>query len=168
MLGWFLPYINMNQPQVYVCCLSLEPSCHFLPHPTPLGCHRAPTLSSLRHTENCHWPSNFTYGNIYVSVLFSKFVSPTTSRFVSTSLFSMSASSLLPCREVHQYHLSRFHTFLMNYLKIDPRYYIISSLNTSVYVSKRLFKRPQNHVTTNEIYNNSSVSSNPQSMFKSS
>ena len=28
---WFLPYINMNQPCVYICL-----------HPTPLGCHRAP------------------------------------------------------------------------------------------------------------------------------
>ena len=25
------------------------------PHPTPLGCHRAPGLSSLRHTANSHW-----------------------------------------------------------------------------------------------------------------
>ena len=29
MLCWFMPYINMNQPQVYTC-------------PTPLGCQRAP------------------------------------------------------------------------------------------------------------------------------
>ena len=28
LLGWCLPYINMNQPQVYVCLLPLEPSSH--------------------------------------------------------------------------------------------------------------------------------------------
>ena len=37
MLCWFLPYINMNQPYVYICPLLLEPPSHLLPHPTPLG-----------------------------------------------------------------------------------------------------------------------------------
>ena len=31
------------------------------PHPTPLGCHRAPDLSSLCHSANFHWLSKFTY-----------------------------------------------------------------------------------------------------------
>ena len=31
------------------------------PHPTPLGCHRAPDLSSLCHSANFHWLSSFTY-----------------------------------------------------------------------------------------------------------
>ena len=30
------------------------------------GCHRAPDLSSLHHTANFHWLSNFTNGHIYV------------------------------------------------------------------------------------------------------
>ena len=34
---------------------------------------------------------------------------------VSTSLFSVSASLLLPCRQVHQYHLSRFHIYALIY-----------------------------------------------------
>ena len=38
---WFLPYINMNQPQEYKCSLPLEPLSHLPPHPTHLGCHRA-------------------------------------------------------------------------------------------------------------------------------
>ena len=37
--------------------LPLEPPSHLPPHPTPLGCHRAPTLSSLLHTANSHWLS---------------------------------------------------------------------------------------------------------------
>ena len=40
-LCWVLPYINMNQSQVYICPFRLEPLSHFSPHPTPLGCHRA-------------------------------------------------------------------------------------------------------------------------------
>ena len=63
MLYWFLPYVHMNQPQVYECPLSLEsPSC-LPPHPTPLGCHRALDLSSLHHTANFYWLPNFAYGN---------------------------------------------------------------------------------------------------------
>jgi len=40
MLYWFLPYINMNQPLVYIHPLPLEPLSHLPSHPTPLGCHR--------------------------------------------------------------------------------------------------------------------------------
>ena len=40
----------MNQPEVYICPLPLEP-------PTSLGCLRGPDLSSLRHTANSHWLS---------------------------------------------------------------------------------------------------------------
>ena len=32
MLWWFLPYIDMNQPQMYMC-----PPSHFGPHPIPMG-----------------------------------------------------------------------------------------------------------------------------------
>ena len=34
---------------------------------------------------------------------------------VSTSLFPVSASLLLPCKQVHQYHLSRFHIYALIY-----------------------------------------------------
>ena len=57
MLYWFLPYVHMNQPQVYE-----SPSC-LPPHPTPLGCHRALDLRSLHHTANFYWLPNFAYGN---------------------------------------------------------------------------------------------------------
>ena len=32
-LYWSLPYINMNQPKVYICPLPLEPPSHSTPHP---------------------------------------------------------------------------------------------------------------------------------------
>ena len=38
---WFLPYITMNQPYVYICPLPLEPASHLPPHRTSLGCRRA-------------------------------------------------------------------------------------------------------------------------------
>ena len=40
-LCWFLPFINMNQPQVHIGPLPLETPSHLPPHPSPLGCHRA-------------------------------------------------------------------------------------------------------------------------------
>ena len=39
---------------IYICPFPIEPSSHLPPHPTLLGCHRAPDLSSLHHTANFH------------------------------------------------------------------------------------------------------------------
>ena len=47
--------------------LPLEPPSNLPPHPTPLGCHRAPALGSLHHTANYHWLS-IIYDNVYVSI----------------------------------------------------------------------------------------------------
>ena len=98
----------MNQPQVFICPLHFEPPCHLPPHPTPLGCHRVPGLSSLYHTANSHWLS-ILHMVMYMFQCYSfrsslPLLPPTR---VSTSLSSMSASPLLPCRNVHHYHLSR-------------------------------------------------------------
>ena len=57
----------------------------------------------------------FTNGNVYVSRVLSQFIPPSPSPPGSTSLFSMSASPLLPCRQVHQYHLSRLHIYALIY-----------------------------------------------------
>ena len=51
----FLPYINMNQPQVYICPPILNPTSHLPPHPVPLGCPRALALGALLHASNLHW-----------------------------------------------------------------------------------------------------------------
>ena len=56
-LYWFLPDINMNQSQVYICSLPLEPPSHLPPHPIPLSCHRTSDLSFWCHTANSHWLS---------------------------------------------------------------------------------------------------------------
>ena len=56
MLCWFLPHINMNQPQVYLCHFPLEPPSHLPPHPTPLDC-QSTVMSSMCHIANFHWLS---------------------------------------------------------------------------------------------------------------
>ena len=55
------------------------------------------------------------WNNAYVSVLFSQLVPSFPSPTVSTSLFSLSSSPLLPCNWAHQYHLSRFHIYALIY-----------------------------------------------------
>ena len=56
-LSWFLLYINMNQPWVYICPLPVDPPSHLLFHHTPLACRRALGLRSLHPTTNSHWLS---------------------------------------------------------------------------------------------------------------
>ena len=58
-----------------------------------------------------------TYGNVYVSMLLSPFVPPSLSHShpMSTNLSSISASLLLPYKQVHQYHFSRFHVYTLTY-----------------------------------------------------
>ena len=77
-LSWILAYSNMKQPQVNMCPLLLEPPSHLSPHPTALGCHRAPDWARciIQHVLAGYL---FTYGNVYVSVLCSQFIPPSLS-----------------------------------------------------------------------------------------
>ena len=81
----------------------------FHPILIPLGCHKAPDLSYLHYVANSHWLSILCMV-IYVAILLS--ICPP-SPTVSTNLSSMSASLLLLCRWIHQYHLSRFHIYAL-------------------------------------------------------
>ena len=87
---WFLPYSSMNQPQVYMCSLPLEPPFRPPPLPTPLGSHRAPDWATC--VIQPIPTGGFTYGNVYVSMLLSHFIPPSPSLTVSTVLFSVCIS----------------------------------------------------------------------------
>ena len=63
-LWWFLPYIDMNQPWVYMCPHPEHPS-QLPPHPIPLGCPSAPALSALFHSSNLNW-SSISHITIYM------------------------------------------------------------------------------------------------------
>ena len=52
LLWWFLPCINMNQPQEFMCPLHPEPPSHLPPHPILPGCHRAWASGALVLTSN--------------------------------------------------------------------------------------------------------------------
>ena len=64
----------------------------------------------------CHLSTWISYRHTYVPPHVNVFnsshlLAPT----LSTRLFSVSAAPLLPCRQVHQCHLSRFHTHTLIY-----------------------------------------------------
>ena len=112
MLCWFLPYIIINQSQVYICSLTLEPLPTSQPIP-PLWvvteCRaELPVLHSSFPLAIC-----FAYANVHVSVLLSQFIPPSLSPAVSLSLFSMSESLFLPYKQVHQHYLSGFHMCML-------------------------------------------------------
>ena len=108
-----LPYISMNQLQVYTCPLPSEtpPIAHPF-HPSRWS--QSTRSSSLYHMASSHLLF-ILRTVIYVSMLFSQFIPPSPSFTVSTKLLSLSASASLPCKEVHQYHLSRFHRHTLIY-----------------------------------------------------
>ena len=91
--------------------LNLPPLSH-LSHPSRLS--QSTRLSSLCNTANSYWLS------VLHMVMFTL---PSHSLNSSHPLlpplcpqvYSLSASSLLPCKYVHQHHLSRFHIYVLIY-----------------------------------------------------
>ena len=53
--------------------------------------------------------SSSSSSSVYMSMLLSPFVPLSPSPTVSASPFSISMSLFLPCRWIHQFHISRFH-----------------------------------------------------------
>ena len=74
-LWWFLPYIHMNQPWVYMC----SPSRPSLPPPSPSHPSGSSQCTSPKHSVSCIKPGlviYFTYDNIHVSILLSQIIPP--------------------------------------------------------------------------------------------
>ena len=98
----------MNQSQVFICPLPFEPLSHPPPHPVPLGCHRAlgwaPCVTQQIPTGYLVYICFHATFSIHHTLSI-----PT----VSSSLFSMSASSLLPHKYVHQCDLSGLYTYAL-------------------------------------------------------
>ena len=74
-LYWVLPYIDMNQPWVYMCPPSWTP----LPPPSPSHPSGSSQCTSTEHPVSYIEPGlviYFTYDNIHVSMLFSQIIPP--------------------------------------------------------------------------------------------
>ena len=74
-LWWFLPYIHINQPWVYMC----SPSWPSLPPPSPFYPSGSSQCTNPEHPVSCverGLAIYFTCDNICVSVLFSQIIPP--------------------------------------------------------------------------------------------
>ena len=89
-LWWFLPYTDMNQPWVYTCPPSWNPSPF---HPS--GLSQCTSFECPVSGIKLELVIYFTYGNLHVSMLFSKIISPSPSPTESKSLFFISVSLFL-------------------------------------------------------------------------
>ena len=94
------------------------PSWTSLPSPSPFHQSRllqSPCLSSLSDTANSHWLSVLhvviRFPCYSLHTFHPLFLPPHTA--VSVSLFCIAVSSLLPCKWIHQYHLSRYHIYAL-------------------------------------------------------
>ena len=105
---WYLPYNNPNYIYTHTCISSPSWASLLCPHATPSRSSQRlaglPGLYSNSPPAIC-----FTRDSVYTPMLLSQFILPSPSPAVSTSLFSTSVSSILPSKQVHQYHFSRFH-----------------------------------------------------------
>ena len=112
--GGFLPYIDMNQPQVCMCSPSLTP----LPSPSPPHPSGSSQCTSLEHPVSCielRLVIHFTYDNIHVSMPFSHIIQRSPSPTESKRLFYTSVSLLLCQIKGYHYHLSKFHIYVLVY-----------------------------------------------------
>ena len=88
-LCWFLPYISMSKPQVYLCPLPLEPPSHS----PPLWVVTQHWAELPVSHSNFPPALSFTYGRVYVSMLPSQFVPPSPSHCVQTSVLYVCIST---------------------------------------------------------------------------
>ena len=112
-LWWFLPYIHMTQPWVYMCSHP-EPPSHLPLHPIPQGHPSTPALSTLSHASNLDWQS-VAHMIIYMFQCYSLKSSHPHLLPQSPKVFFTSVSLLLSFTYSHHYHLSKFHIYGLVY-----------------------------------------------------
>ena len=110
----FLPYINMNPPQVYTC----SPSWTLLPPPSQYHPSGSSQCTSPKHPVSCiklGLATHFIYDIIHVSMTFSQIIPPSPSPTESKRLFYTSVSLLLSRIQGYCYHLSKFRIYALVY-----------------------------------------------------
>ena len=106
-----LPYIDMNQPWVYMCSPSWSP-----PTSSPSCPSGSSQCTNPKHPVSCIEPElaiHFTYDNLHVSMPFSYIIQPSPSPTESKRLFYTSVSLLLSRIQGYRYHLSKFYLYVL-------------------------------------------------------
>ena len=109
-----LPYIDMNQPRVYMRSQSWTP----LPPPTSYHLSGSSPCTSPKHPVSCiehRLAIHFFHYRIHVSIPFSQIIPPSPSPTEFKSPFYRSVSLLLSHIEGDHYHLSKFHIYVLVY-----------------------------------------------------
>ena len=109
-----LPYIDMNQPRVYMNSQSWT----YLPPSTPYHLSGSSPCTSPKHPVSCikhRLAIRILPDSIHVSMLFSQIIPPSPSPTESKSRFCTSVSLLLSHIEGYHYHLSIFHIYVLVY-----------------------------------------------------
>ena len=105
-----LPYIDMNQPRVYMSSPLPLPTTYHLSGPSPCTSPKHPVSCIEHRLAIC-----FLHDGIHVSMPFSQIISPSPSPTESRSLFFISVSLLLSHIQGYHYHLSKFHIYVLVY-----------------------------------------------------
>ena len=109
-----LPYIDMNQPRVYMSSQSWTP----LPPSTPYHISGSSLCTSPKHLVSCiehRLAIHFLPDGIHVSMPFSQIIPPSPSPSECKSSFYTSVSLLLSRIQGYHYHLSKFHIYVLVY-----------------------------------------------------
>ena len=109
-----LPYIDMNQPQVYMSSQSWT----VLPPPILYHLSGSSSCTSPKHPVSCmehRLVIRFLHDSIHVSMPFSQVIPPSPSSAESKSPFYTSVSLLLSRIQGYHYHLSKFHIYVFVY-----------------------------------------------------
>ena len=109
-----LPYIDMNQPRVYMSSQSWTP----LPPLTPYHLSGSSPCTSPKHPVSCiehRLVIRFLPDIIHVSMPFSQIIPPPPSPTESKSPFYTPVSLLLSCIQGYHNHLSKFHIYVLVY-----------------------------------------------------
>ena len=128
-LCWFLPYINMNQSQVYICPLPFEPPSH-LPPISPLCVITEHWFALPESYSKFPLAICFTYGSVYVSMLLSPFVPRSLSLTLCLKVCSL-------CLRLHCCPADRF----IHLIRTDSNAFLFygSVIFHCVYVSQLLY-----------------------------
>ena len=109
-----LPYIDMNQPRVYMSSQSWT----VLPPPILYHLSGSSSCTSPKHPVSCmehRLAIRFLHDSVHVSMPFSQIIPPSPSPIESKSPFYTSMSLLLSRIQGYHYHLSKFYIYVLVY-----------------------------------------------------